>query len=68
MQFSNPLLRRFVAAIALAVVWSTVSLAGLDLVWVLVGAGCIGILATVGAEPPRRKRLRRVPAPATARV
>lgn len=54
----HPLVKRFVATIGIAVAWSTVSLAGLSLGWVLFGAACIGILATVGAEPPRRSQVR----------
>ena len=50
--------RRFIGTVCLAAAWSTVVFAGLSLGWILLGAAFIGILGTIGLEPPR---LRRVP-------
>ncbi|MGH8870761.1 MAG: hypothetical protein ACRDWS_02155 [Acidimicrobiia bacterium] len=47
--------KRFIATVALAVAWSTVSIAFFSLGPVLLGAAMIGILGTIGVEPPRRR-------------
>lgn len=49
------MVKRFLATVALAVVWSTVSISFLALGPVLLGAAMIGILGTIGVEPPRRR-------------
>ncbi|HSK06297.1 MAG TPA: hypothetical protein VK990_02170 [Acidimicrobiia bacterium] len=49
--------RRFFGTLGLAVAWSAVALAGVTLGWVLLGAALIGILGTIGLEPPRRRRV-----------
>ena len=48
--------RRFIGTVSLAAVWSMVAVAGLGLGWVLFGAALIGILGTIGVEPPRLRR------------
>ncbi|HSJ83601.1 MAG TPA: hypothetical protein VLA91_07255 [Acidimicrobiia bacterium] len=48
--------RRFIGTVCLAAVWSMVAVAGLGLAWVLLGAALIGILGTIGVEPPRLRR------------
>jgi hypothetical protein len=49
--------RRFVVTLGLAVAWSMVALAGVTMGWVLIGAALIGLLGTIGLEPPRRRRM-----------
>lgn len=49
--------RRFVGTLGLAVAWSMVALAGVAMGWVLLGAALIGLLGTIGLEPPRRRRM-----------
>lgn len=49
--------RRFIGTLGLAVAWSMVALAGVTMGWVLLGAALIGILGTIGLEPPRRRRI-----------
>ena len=46
--------RRFVLAMVAGAAWAIpAALLGLDLGLILLGAAAIGILATVGVEPPR---------------
>lgn len=45
--------RRFIGTVCLAAAWSMVVFAGLSLGWILLGAALIGILGTIGLEPPR---------------
>ena len=49
--------RRFFGTLGLAVAWSMVALAGVTMGWVLLGAALIGLLGTIGLEPPRRRRM-----------
>lgn len=49
--------RRLVGTLGLAVAWSMVALAGVAMGWILLGAALIGILGTIGLEPPRRRRM-----------
>jgi hypothetical protein len=53
------MVHRFIGIVGLAVAWSTAASAGLPLGWVVLGAAVIGILGTIGIEPPRRRQ--RVP-------
>lgn len=48
--------RRFIGTVCLAAAWSMVVFAGVTLGWVLLGAAFIGILGTIGLEPPRLRR------------
>jgi hypothetical protein len=48
--------RRFIGTVCLAAVWSIVAIAGLSLGLVLLGAAVIGMLGTIGIEPPRLRR------------
>jgi hypothetical protein len=50
------MMRRFVGTVGLAVAWSMVVFAGVTIGWVLLGAATIGILGTIGIEPPRWRR------------
>ena len=49
--------RKFFGTLGLAVAWSMVALAGVTMGWVLLGAALIGLLGTIGLEPPRRRRM-----------
>lgn len=49
--------RRFLFALAIAAVWA-ISIFWQPLAWVLLGAGIIGILGSIGLEPPSLRRLR----------
>jgi hypothetical protein len=49
--------RRLIGTLGLPVAWSMVALAGVTMGWVLLGAALIGILGTIGVEPPRRRRM-----------
>lgn len=52
--------RRLVAAMTVGALWAlAATVAGTDLEWVLLGAAVIGMLFTVGIEPPRRRWHRR---------
>ena len=46
---------RFIGTVGFAVAWSMVAFAGVTMGWVLLGAALIGILGTIGVEPPRRR-------------
>jgi hypothetical protein len=52
------MIRRLALAMIAGAVWSVPAalLLGLTLGWILLGAAVIGILATIGVEPPRRIR------------
>lgn len=57
------MVKRFIGTVGLAIAWSTIALAGVTMGWVLLGAACIGLLGTVGLEPPHRGRTAPDPVP-----